>query len=289
MPNCSQNQQMNTNCDPTSIQETADSLVIIRSDMAVAKFFGVDDPFAHLFVTEAGKKMASMAISVDPCYVAFNLVRYRYITDQIRKAIPQYHQILFLGAGYDTRSISMAEFRGKPLDVFEVDFPEKLIGKQQILMNAGVPIPSYLRFIPLDLSQPGILHHMCSMGFRISEPTLVIMEGLLFFLPTEITARVIDPQTLGLASGSTVIFDYWSNARIDMLNRRVEEKLGKRLFSLFPYPDHPSQFHHVMTGMSYQNVMINDLDMLVSESYQGERDTYQPDHWFIVQAVYKSR
>jgi len=75
MPNCSRNiQQMSSICDATSIQETADSLVIIRADTTLAKPFGVDDPFAQLFVTEAGKRMASMAISVDTCYVAFNPV-----------------------------------------------------------------------------------------------------------------------------------------------------------------------------------------------------------------------
>jgi len=31
--------------------------------------------------------------------------------------------------------------------------------------------------------------------------------------------------------------------------------------------------------------VISDLDMLVSESYQGFCDTYQFDHWFIVQSV----
>ena len=289
MQNCSCNhQQMNTSCDSTSIQETADSLVIIRADMALAESVGVDDPFAHLFVTEAGKQMASIAISVDPCYVAFNLVRYRHITERIRDAIPRYHQILFLGAGYDTRSISMPEFRINPVEVFEVDYPEKLTMKQQILIQACVELPSYIRFVPMNLSQSGLLHHLCSMGFRPSDPTLVIMEGLLFFLPSETTKRLINPQTLELAPGSTVIFDCWSNERINMLNRRVEEKLGKRLFSLFPYPDHPSQFHNIMIDMGYQDIVISDLDILVSENYPGFRNNHQPDHWFVVQSVYKS-
>jgi hypothetical protein len=131
MPNCSRNiQQMSSICDATSIQETADSLVIIRADTTLAKPFEVDDPFAQLFVTEAGKRMASMVISVDTCYVAFNLVRYRHITERIRDAITRYHQILFLGAGYDTRAISMPEFGGNPVEVFEVDYPEKLTSKQ---------------------------------------------------------------------------------------------------------------------------------------------------------------
>jgi methyltransferase (TIGR00027 family) len=289
MPNCSCNQQqMNTSCDPTSIQETADSLVIIRADVNLAKPFGVDDPFAHLFVTEAGKRMASMAISVDPCYVDFNLVRYRHITERIRDAISRYHQILFLGAGYDTRAISMIEFSDNPVEVFEVDYPEKLAEKQQILKQAGVEIPSYLHFVPMNLSQPGLLHHLRSMGFRSSYPTLVIMEGLLFFLPSETTKRLINPQTLALASGSTVIFDYWSNERIDMLNHRVEEKLGKRLFSSFPYPDHPSQFHNIMIDMGYQDMVISDLDILISEIHPGFRNNHLPDHWFVVQTVYNS-
>ncbi len=290
MPNCSRNiQQMSSICDATSIQETADSLVIIRADTTLAKPFGVDDPFAQLFVTEAGKRMASMAISVDTCYVAFNLVRYRHITERIRDAITRYHQILFLGAGYDTRAISMPEFGGNPVEVFEVDYPEKLTSKQQILMQAGVELPSYLRFVPMNLSQSGLLHHLCSMGFRPSEPTLVIMEGLLFFLPSENTEQLINPRTLDLAPGSTVIFDYWSNARIDILNCRVEEKLGKRLFSPFPYPDRPSQFHKTLNDMGYQDIVISDLNVLVSEVHQGFRDNDQPDHWFIVQTVYKPR
>jgi methyltransferase (TIGR00027 family) len=289
MSNYSHNlQQMNTSCDPTSIQETADSLVIIRADVNLAKPLGVDDPFAHLFVTEAGKRMASMAISVDPCYVDFNLVRYRHITERIRGAISRYHQILFLGAGYDTRAISMPEFGDNPVDIFEVDYPDKLTSKRRILMQAGVQLPSYFRFVPMNLSQSGLLQHLCSVGFRPSEPTLVIMEGLLFFLPSETAERLIHPATLNLAPGSTVIFDYWSNERINMLNLQVEEKLGKRLFSLFPYPDHPAQFHNCLSDMGYQDIVISDLNMLVSEIHQGFRNNDQPDQWFVVQTVYKS-
>ena len=234
--------------DPKSIQVTADALVVIRANEALAGPFGIFDPFARYFVTDAGKRMVAMAESVDPCYVAFNLVRYRYFTERIRDATARYRQLLFLGAGYDTRSISMPEFGCGSVEVFEVDYPEKLASKRQILTQAGVSVPSYVRHVPMNLAQPGLLRHLCAMGFRPSEPTLVLMEGLVFFLDAETTIQLLDPRTLELAAGSTVIFDYWSNDRINCLNQRVEGRLGRQLFSRFPFPDLPSGLQDTRAG-----------------------------------------
>lgn len=271
--------------NPQSIQVTADALVVIRSNETLAEPFGVVDPHARYFVTDAGKRLVEMAESVDPCYVSFNLVRYRYFTERIRDAAVRYRQFLFLGAGYDTRSISMPEFAGGPVAVFEVDFPEILASKRQVLAQAGVPVPSYVRHVPMNLAKPGLLHRLCEAGFRPSEPAAVLMEGLVFFLAAETTAQLLDPGTLELAAGSNVLFDYWSNDRISRLNRRVEEKSGTRLFSRFPFPDQPAELQHTLAGLGYGNVTIADLDSLVADPWQEVRKTAYPDRWFVAGAT----
>lgn len=141
-------------------------------------------------------------------------MRYRYFTEQIREAASRYHQLLILGAGYDTRSISMPEFGGGSVEVFEVDYPDKLACKQHVLSQAGVAAPSYIKQVPADLAQPDLLRRLCAMGFQKSVPVLVLMEGLVYFLASETTAHLLDPKTLELAAGSSVIFDYWPNNRI---------------------------------------------------------------------------
>jgi methyltransferase (TIGR00027 family) len=276
---------MSSQHDPRSIQETADALVVIRANEALAGPFGIVDPYAHYFVTDAGKRMVEMAESVDPCYVAFNLVRYRYFTERIREATARYRQLLFLGAGYDTRAISMPEFGSGSVEVFEVDYPEKLASKQLILTQAGVPVPPYVRYVPMNLAQPGLLRHLCDLGFRPSEPTLVLMEGLVFFLAAETTMQLLDPGTLELATGSTVIFDYWSNERINRLNQRVEERLGRQLFSRFPFPDLPAGLQQTLAGLGYGDVTIRDMDTLVAGIQQGVREVAYPDNWFVARVA----
>ena len=280
---------MNGERDPKSIQATADALVVLRANEALTGPFGIADPYARYFVTDAGKRMVEMAESVDPCYASFNLARYRYFTERIRDAAGQYRQILFLGAGYDTRSISMPEFGGGSVEVFEVDYPEKLASKRQILTQAGVSVPSYVRHVPMDLAQPGLSRRLREMGFRPSEPVLVLMEGLVYFLEAETTAQLLDPGTLELAAGSTVIFDYWSNNRIGRLNRRVEERLGRQLFSRFPFPDLPPGLQATLVGLGYGNVSIRDMDALLAGFRQGVRKAAYPDNWFVAEADMISR
>ena len=277
--------QAHRQSDPRSIQVTADALVVIRADETLAGPFGVVDPYARLFVTDAGKRMVEMAESVDTCYVSFNLVRYCYFTGRIREATTRYRQFIFLGAGYDTRAISMPEFGSGEFDVFEVDYPEKLASKRRILTQAGVPVPPYVRHVPMNLAQPGLLRRLCEAGFRPSEPTLVLMEGLVFFLAGETTAQLLDPGTLELAAGSTVTFDYWSNERIHRLNGRVEERSGRRLFSRFPFPDLPEGLQPALSGLGYRDVAIRDMDALVAGFRQGDREAAHPDNWFVARAA----
>ena len=281
--------QKSSHCDPMSIQVTADALVVIRANEVLAGLLRIVDPYARYFVTDAGKRMVEMAESVDPCYVTFNLVRYRYFTERIREATARYRQFLFLGAGYDTRAISMPEFGCGSVDVFEVDYPEKLASKQQILTQAGVSIPSYIRYVPMDLAQPGLLRRLCEMGFRPSELTMVLMEGLVFFLAAETTAQLLDPGTLELAAGSTVIFDYWSNKRINRLNQRVEGRLGRQLFSRFPFPDQPKRLQNALAGLGYKDVTIRDMNTLVASIQQNDHEVAPPDNWFVAKAVIGSR
>jgi methyltransferase (TIGR00027 family) len=271
-----------------NIQATADALVVLRANRELAEPFGVIDPYAPHFVTDAGKQMAEMAQSVDPCFVAFNLTRYRYFTERLREAATQFRQLVLLGAGYDTRPISMPEFARGAVKVFEVDYPDKLASKRDILTQAGVSVPSYIRDVPRDLAAPGLQGHLRQMGFRPSQPTLVLLEGVLAYLAPEAACQLLEPRTLALGPGSAVLFDYWSNERIERLNQRVETRLGHRLFHWFPFPDVPSALEHALVGLGYRDVHITDLDGVVANLRQdsGGAPVYREGKsWFIVEAT----
>lgn len=134
------------------------------------------------------------------------ILRTRFFDDFLQRISQQQgiRQIVFLAAGLDTRAFRLpwpAETQ-----LFELDRPELLAYKQEILAAAGAQ-PSCVRHsLPVDLTGPWAMA-LRQAGFATESPALWLLEGFLFYLSNEQTAQIQDEIATLAAPGSWIGFD----------------------------------------------------------------------------------
>ncbi len=128
------------------------------------------------------------------------------VEEALKDRVPQ---IVFLGAGYDSRPYRFANLIGATR-IFEVDAPPTQEHKKGLLDRAGIPIPEGIAFVPIDFARDSLKDALFGAGFDKHQKTLYVWEGVTYYLP----AQAID-ETLGFIRensppGSAVCFDYVS-------------------------------------------------------------------------------
>ena len=115
------------------------------------------------------------------------------------------NQLVILGAGFDTRAYT----HGDHLRVFEVDAPATQNRKTSLLgqLNASLPQTA---FVEVDFRQRSWLDALQDHGFDPNLPTIVLWEGVTYYLP-ETTIHEVLSACGTLPSGSVVAFDYFSH------------------------------------------------------------------------------
>jgi methyltransferase (TIGR00027 family) len=121
-------------------------------------------------------------------------------------------QIVFLGAGYDSRAYRFRDLLGDTR-VFELDAPATQRRKCRQLELAGITPPPQLRFAETDFKQNSLEDVLAGMGFDSGSRTLFIWEGVTYYLPEASVAATLDFVRSHSAPGSLLCFDYMSRAR----------------------------------------------------------------------------
>jgi methyltransferase (TIGR00027 family) len=263
---------------------TADALIELRLHHPLAKQQHLLCPHDQLFWTPEGRKLFEMAVMVDPPCVPFNIARYRWFTERLQRAAGEVSQILILGAGFDSRAMALPQVATGQLQVFEVDFPDKLAAKLEIFARNGIQLPIGLHHVGADLGDLLLRAKLATAGYRRDVPTVVLMEGVHFFLPTAVAGAVLDPRTLGLVPGSSLIFDLWTPTRQAALNAKVEAHLGRKLFGASPLGETMDAVALHAQEQGYGDIEVIALDRLsVAYGIPTERDPL-PQSWFILEA-----
>lgn len=267
-----------------NVQITADALIHVRATGPLARRLGIECPYDHLFRTEEGAALAAMALSLDPVYEQFNLVRYAWFARRMSDHAGRYPQLVVLGAGYDTRSLSLDALKAGKCRVFEVDYPDLLASKQAVLADNGVALPDGLSHVACDLNAADPLPPLMAAGFDPALPAAVVMEGVFFFLNGERAAALLAPDALGLASGGALTFDAWTALRARRLNERVMAKTGRRLFGDGPLGDNAAEAAAMLQDRGYIDVAVTTLDALSREAGVAAVDDPMPDSWMVIDA-----
>jgi methyltransferase (TIGR00027 family) len=266
------------------VQITADALIYSRTHSPLARRLAVDCPYDRLFLTEAGVELAKMALALDPVYEQFNLVRFAWFAERMTDHASRYAQMVILGSGYDTRSLTLPALQDGGCRVFEVDLPDVLAVKQRVLAEHGVLLPATVHFVPCDLNADDLRNRLAAEGFDTRAPAAVFMEGVFFFLRGDRAAALLDPASMGLARGSALTFDAWTARRVETLNTRLIHKTGRPLFGDPALGDSAGDAEAAMRRLGYGDVRITTLDEISRRFGVDEIADPIADSWLVIDA-----
>ena len=169
----------------------------------------------------------------------FMLARTAFFDEIVRLALQEaIPQIIFLGAGYDTRSYRFAGFI-RDTRIFELDAAATQACKRERLQAKGIAIPTTLNFVPVNFETDDLAAALVDAGFDSLTTSLFVWEGVSYYL----SARVVDETLAFVAShspsGSSIAFDYASisaDSLKDTGGRELRQHMQER------HADEPARF-----------------------------------------------
>ena len=181
------------------------------------------DPYAVRFLSQQYLIFMEMAAR-DPSRTPFPglhnslSARVRYFDDFVKRSIDEgLEQLVILGAGYDTRAYRIEGLRGK-VRVFEIDHPGTQNVKIEKIKDIFGSLPDHVEYVSVDFETeyfgPRLLEH----GYKRSQKTVFIMEGLIYYLPPKAVDEILSFIAKNSSIGSAVIFDYVYESSIDRTN-----------------------------------------------------------------------
>jgi methyltransferase (TIGR00027 family) len=144
------------------------------ADVFAAQLVGADEMLAlrEQWEKQDGKDPKSTALRIQ-----FVAVRTRFFDDFLLSVLPEVHQVVLLGVGFDTRAFRLPFPSATRL--YEIDLPEIIDRKEAILKD--VPPKCHRYVIASDLQQPWT-HLLVNQGYLADIPTVWLLEGLLMYL-----------------------------------------------------------------------------------------------------------
>lgn len=178
------------------------------------------DYLAEIFLTEdrrrplkdrASREWVIQKLTTPELYHYF-IARTAFLDQVFSRALQEnIPQIVFLGAGYDTRSY---RYRNLIRDsrIFEMDIPPTQKRKKDLLEHAAVPMPANLHFVPINFKTDAIEPVLLKAGFNKAARTLFIWEGVTYYLSAEAIDKSLKSVGALSSAGSTIAFDYMTQA-----------------------------------------------------------------------------
>jgi methyltransferase (TIGR00027 family) len=142
------------------------------------------------------------------------IARTKFFDDVFKQALVEnYPQIVFLGAGYDTRPYRFKDYINQT-KIFELDVPTTQQIKKQYLRLSNVSIPKQLQFIPINFNKEELGEVLIKNGFKKNQKTLFIWEGVTEYLTPEAVDSTLEFISKN-SSGNAVAFNYIYKSVVD--------------------------------------------------------------------------
>lgn len=139
---------------------------------------------------------------------AYSIARTAYFDHVVEQAVrDNIPQIVFLGAGYDSRPYRFSEHI-KETRIFELDDCTTQQRKKDLLQQANIPIPGQLIYVPVGDNNDTIKELLVKAGFESNKLSLFLCEGLTYYLPATEVDDILNFIKSNAPAGSMVCFDY---------------------------------------------------------------------------------
>jgi methyltransferase (TIGR00027 family) len=169
-----------------------------------------EDPWAEALVGKEGAEWLAQRPEDSTIPMA---IRTRFFDDFLldvsrRHAI---RQVVLMAAGLDTRAFRLDWPAGTYL--FELDQPEVLQYKEGVLHTAGAQPACQRQLIEADLTSPW-QEKLLGGNFDAQLPSVWLLEGFLFYLPSQSITQVLDGVSGLAVPGSWMGFDIINGAML---------------------------------------------------------------------------
>jgi methyltransferase (TIGR00027 family) len=207
------------------------------------------DYLAEIFLAEdARKSLSDQAVypliikklaAFSPGGYEYFIARTAYLDAVVEQALrDNIPQLIFLGAGYDTRSYRFSAII-QDTRIFELDSRATQQRKRSLLDQAHVAIPPQLAFLTIDFTRDSMADVLSQAGYTPDKKSLFIWEGVTYYLPPEAVDDTLSFVRLNSPAGSLICFDYMVPAS-EMANRFGAKQARDAMQST--YPAEPLQF-----------------------------------------------
>jgi methyltransferase (TIGR00027 family) len=143
------------------------------------------------------------------------VARVRYFDDFVNTAVGNgIRQLVILGAGYDTRAYRIENLK-RNVRVFEVDHPDTQAVKIQKIREIFGSPPEHVTYVPLDLERENLGALLAADRFDRLKKTLVLLEGLMMYIPPASVDETLHFIIRTFAKGSLVLFDNYPRSLVD--------------------------------------------------------------------------
>lgn len=137
----------------------------------------------------------------------FITLRHAFI-DSYVKRLGATHQVVLLGAGYDSRAYRLADHFHH--GIWEFDFPATQRRKKFFMRNDRLSgeQPHYCEVDFMKESLPEIFQHS---GIE-KKPAMVVWEGVSMYVSEAVVRATLNAVREHFGPGSVIVFDYWHNS-----------------------------------------------------------------------------
>ena len=119
------------------------------------------------------------------------VLRSRFAEDCLRDAVGKgITQYVILGAGFDTFAFRQPDWGGR-LAIFEVDQPASQKRKISMIGDAGLTVPSNVKFAGIDFEHESLRDGLMRCGVSANKPTFFSWLGVTMYLREEATDAVL--------------------------------------------------------------------------------------------------
>jgi methyltransferase (TIGR00027 family) len=158
-----------------------------------------------------------------------------FFDKSMEKNIDSVDQVVFMGAGFDTRAFTYC--KGRNVKVFELDQENIQKYKIEALKKAGIDY-EWIIFVPIDFRQESWVDKLIENGFDTAKKTFFLWEGVTPYLEEESVKQTLKAVANSSGGGSVITFDFSAKSFITGTGGApfIMKYYGKPLFKMVGEP-----------------------------------------------------